>query len=70
MHRYNSQSYSNLYFKGEEVSIVMMSGLELVGDDSGEYLEAIQLAVDWISGSAGGPTDQVILSGQLHFLLS
>ncbi len=37
----------------------MMSGLELVGDDSGEYLEAIQLAVDWMSGSAGGPTDQV-----------
>ena len=41
------------------MSIVMMSGLELVGDDSGEYLEAIQLAVDYISGSAGGPTDQV-----------
>jgi len=48
--------------EGEEVSIVMMSGLELVGDDSGEYLEAIQLAVDWISGSAGGPTDQDIAS--------
>ena len=59
--------WSNDFFKGEEASIVVISGLELVGSESGEYLEALQLAADWIVGSAGGPTDQV-LTTQLNFV--
>jgi len=48
--------------QGEEASIVVISGLELVGSENGEYLESLQLAADWICGSAGGPTDQDMAS--------
>jgi len=43
--------------QGENVSLCLLSGLQLQGTE-GDWLEAAQLAVDWICGSAGGPGDQ------------
>ncbi|XP_023338369.1 DNA polymerase delta subunit 2 [Eurytemora carolleeae] len=47
--------------QGEEVSICILSGLNLNGTE-GDWLESAQLAVDWICGSAGGLADQEIAS--------
>jgi len=48
--------------EGEDVELVVVSGLDLIGDDCGDYLESCQLAVDWICGAAGGPQDHNMAS--------
>lgn len=41
----------------DDVSVIVMSGLELGGEDAG-WVGNIQMAVDWVTGSAGCPGEQ------------
>merc|ERR1719402_131486 len=41
----------------EDISVCVLSGLELGGECSG-WLDAAQLATDWVVGSVGGPGEQ------------
>jgi len=41
----------------EEVSLCVLSGLELGGEDT-SWLDSAQLAADWLVGSAGSPGEQ------------
>ena len=45
----------------EEVSLCVMSGLELAGEEAG-WLFSAQLAADWLAGSAGSPGEQLELA--------
>jgi len=43
--------------KNESISLCLISGLQL-GGEGGECLSAVQLAVDWLAGSASVPEEQ------------
>ena len=45
----------------EEVSVCVMSGLDLAGQEAG-WLGSAQLAADWLVGSAGSPGEQAELA--------
>jgi len=53
----------------EDVSLCVMSGLELGGEDT-EWLVSAQLAADWLVGSAGSPGEQKDLANTERLIIA